>query len=158
MIGIRRRTSLPLLALLLPLAAALAGCGGGHKTPAEPAGVDALQIAAISPPSGSTLTGATTVNFAATLDFGLASSGSGMIVLSVEDQNGRLLNAGNQPTTVVPQGTGTVSMAATVVLPVSGVTQLQLSFALVPSAPFATSVAAVATYPVAPAPPPLTPG
>jgi hypothetical protein len=136
------------IAAAVVLALAIAGCGSSHSSPVEPVGQDSIQIASLSPAAGTTLTAGTTVTFKAVLNFGLESSPGGVILVSVEDQNGRVLNAGNQPLVVLPGGAGTVTLSFQGAVPATGVSVLQLSFALMPSVPLPTPPTATAAYPV----------
>jgi hypothetical protein len=124
-----------------------AGCSGG-RSPSAPGGPDRISIAAISPAAGTTLAPGASVTFSATLDYVLSSSGAGSITLVVEDQDNRVLNPGNQVTTIVSQGAGSVKLTGQTTIPAAGVSLVRVFFPLVPSMAFSTQVVASAAYPV----------
>ncbi len=135
--------------LLIPALAALLGLAGcSNSSPSEPAGQDSIQIATLSPAPGTALHAGATASFKVVLNYGLVSSPTAMVVITATDQNGRILNSGNQPTTIVPEGVGTVSMSFQQALPATGVSQLQLIFSLQSSIPLITPPTATAAYPV----------
>jgi hypothetical protein len=133
------------LALLLTAAGALACTGGSTTTPGA---LNFLTIGSLSPPAGTSLAAGSTVSFSGTVGYLLDNSGAAAISLVIEDQSGVVLNPGNQVTTIVPEGQGSVTLATRFTIPTAGVSLIQLVFTLTPSAPFSTPTTAAASYPV----------
>jgi hypothetical protein len=140
------RLLLPAIACVLIVAFA-AGCGGSHS-PTEPGGVDTIAITSITPASGTRLAPGSNVTFSGTVRYELASAGTGIIVLVIEDQASRVLTTGAQPSAVVSRGQGTVSLSDSIVVPATGVSQVVVFFPLSPAGSTSTNIVATATYPV----------
>jgi hypothetical protein len=134
--------------LLLTLGAALC-CGGcGSSSPSSPS-PDILVISTLSPAAGTRLAPGSSVTFVGRVDYSLHSGGSATVSLVIEDQNGRVLDPGNQATSVVPGGQGSVQLTAPVFLvPASGVSEVQVVFVLTPNIGTPTPTDALAAYPV----------
>jgi hypothetical protein len=101
------------------------------------------------PPTGTPLQAGGTVTFTATLNFTLASADSGQIVIVIQDQNNQNLRAGGpQPAALVNRGTGTATLADSVVVPASGITSVRVIFPLVPQGATRTDILVSISYPV----------
>jgi hypothetical protein len=138
----------PLRALALVAAAGLAlGCGGG-SSPSDVGGPDIVTIATIAPAAGTVLAPGSKVAFDAGISYVLNSAGAAAIVMTVEDQSGRLLNADSEVTTIVSRGTGSVRFTDQVTMPATGASAVRVLFTLSPTPPVAPPVLASASYPI----------
>jgi hypothetical protein len=102
------------------------------------------------PLAGTPLQASETVTFTATLAYTLATADSGQIVIVIQDQNDRKLQqlGRAQPAAVVSKGTGTLTLADTIMIPASGVSSVRVIFPLVPAGATRTEVLVSVSYPV----------
>jgi hypothetical protein len=137
-----------LRALALAMAAGLAlGCGRG-SSPSDTSGPDIVIIATIAPPDGTVLAPGGKVTFDAGISYLLNSAGAAAIVMTVEDQSGRVLNPDSEVTTIVSRGTGSVRFTDQVTVPATGASTVRVLFTLSPTPPVSPPVLASASYPV----------
>ncbi len=142
----KKRFLIVLLLILLIVVAAAAGCNSNSST--APAVPNFLAIASISPPAGSKLAPGSSASFGANITYMLNNAGSATLTLVFADQNGNPLNAGNQPTTIVPAGQGSATLTGQIVVPATGVTSLQVLFQLTANTGMSAPTVVSATYPV----------
>ena len=134
----------------------LGACGGSPAgptaTPAStpPPATDAVSVGSIVPPAGTPLQASETVTFTATLNYTLSSAESGQIVIAIQDQSDRNLQqlGRPQPASLVSRGTGTATLADSIVVPASGVTSVRVFFPLIPMGATRTDVVVSVSYPV----------
>ena len=137
------------LALAL-VAASAAGCWWHSST--EPDERDSIVVTSASPPSGTRLAPGSAVTFTANVNYQLRSNSvladdRGTLIMDIDDQNSRDLDT--EVVKTVGHGQGSTSLADRLVVPSSGVSQVQVVVELTPdgfNSPTVTSVAA--TYPV----------
>ena len=134
----------------------LGACGGSPAgptatpAPTPPPATDAVSVGSIVPPAGTPLQASETVTFTATLNYTLASAESGQIVIAIQDQSDRNLQqlGRPQPAALVSRGTGTATLADSIVVPASGVTSVRVFFPLIPMGATRTDVVVSVSYPV----------
>lgn len=99
----------------------LAACGS--ETPTQPSG-DWIDLNALSPAGGATLTAGERVTFTATVTCTVVSTDGGMVALVLGDQGNRSLYGAGEPTpmSTLPRGTTTVTLSGTITVPPSGST------------------------------------
>ena len=137
------------LALAL-VAASTTGCWWHSST--EPDERDSIVATSASPPSGTRLAPGSAVTFTANVNYQLRSNcvladDRGTLIMDIDDQNGRDLDI--EVVKTVGHGQGSTSLADRLVVPSSGVSQVQVVVGLIPdglNSPTVTSVAG--TYPV----------
>jgi len=112
--------------------------------------MDAVSLGSLAPAAGTPLQATQTVMFTATLNYTLASAESGQIVIVIQDQSSRSLQPRGrpQPAAVVTKGTGTATLADSIVVPASGVSSVRVFFPLIPSGASRTDVVVSVSYPV----------
>lgn len=119
--------------LVLGMALA-AGCSDGGSSPTEPSPtIDSAVLETVSPPAGTLLTAGSQVVIRGRIRYTLASTGSGTVVLVIQDQNGRSLVTGPQPSASIARGGGTVELTYTLQIPATGVSSVDAIFPLFPS-------------------------
>ena len=142
---------LQLLSLALALAAAsTTGCWWHSST--EPDERDSVVVTSASPASGTRLAPGSAVTFTANVNYLLRSDSAfgdnrGTLVMDIDDQNGRDIDT--EVVKTVEHGQGSTSLADRLVVPSSGVSQVQVIVELIPdgfNSPTVTSAAG--TYPV----------
>jgi len=140
----------PVPARRLQLAAALAvlalAAGAGcSKTPSSP-DFDAIVITSITPAVGTPLAPGSTVAFSGNVSYSLVSASSGTIALIFEDQNGIVLNPTSQASVAIKGGDSFTTLADHLTVPATGVTQVQVIFAVLPTGANGTSTTAQVNY------------
>jgi hypothetical protein len=101
------------------------------------------------PVSGTTLQLGQTVAFSGKPSYFLASADSGTVVMVIQDQNNRTLQASSgQPTAVVARGSGDVTLTQTITLPADGITVVNVFFLLAPTGSTSTRASVRLSYPV----------
>jgi hypothetical protein len=135
----------------------LAACGSGSPTaptatpaPTPVPAMDAVSVGSLAPAAGTPLQASQTVMFTATLNYTLGSAESGQVVIVIQDQSGRSLQPPGrpQPAAVIAKGTGTATLADSIVVPASGVSSVRVFFPLIPSGASRTDVVVSVNYPV----------
>jgi hypothetical protein len=132
------------------LALAAAGCGS-TPTPTTPAPVvvpdSVSSIVGLSPVLGTTLAPGQAVTFTGTAGYALNSAGTGGLVMVIQDQANRALQA-TQPNAQVVKGSGEATLSQTITLPATGITGVRLFFVLLPTGATNTISNVAVTYSV----------
>ena len=144
---VSRASILPMTVLL---ALTAAGCGS-TPTPTMPGPVAAADsvssITGLSPALGTTLAPGQVVTFTGTAGYALNSAGTGVVVMVIQDQANRGLQA-TQPNAQVVKGLGEATLTQTIALPATGVTSVRLFFSLLPTGATSTASNVAVSYPV----------
>ena len=129
---------------------AVAGCGGSPAapTPSATATDGITNLTGMVPVSGTTLQLGQTVTFSGKPSYFLASADSGAVVMVIQDQDNRTLQAGVQPTAVVAKGSGDVTLTQTITLPADGITVVNVFFLLAPTGSTSIRSSVRLSYPV----------
>lgn len=104
-------------------------------------------ITDLVPLLGTKLLHGQTVTFTGTAGYSLNSADSGQVVFVIEDQTNTVLNT-SQPSAAVAKGSGQVTLSQSITLPDTGVTSVQVFFALAPTGATSTHAAVRLTYQV----------
>jgi hypothetical protein len=145
------RSALAGIATIVVVCLAVAGCGSSPAAPTSltPARDSVSSVVNMSPSPGTALQLGQTVTFTGTPGYSLATADSGTVVMIIQDQANRILQApGTQPSAAVGKGSGQVTLSQTISLPGEGVTSVRVFFALVTPAATSTNAAVAMTYPV----------
>jgi hypothetical protein len=105
--------------IMLVILAATMACGS--DTPTTPTS-DWIELNALTPPSGTTLTAGERVTFTATVTCTVVSSDGGTVGLVLMDQGNRNVGSTPQPFSTLPKGNKTVTLTDSITVPVSGST------------------------------------
>jgi hypothetical protein len=134
----------------------LCACGGGSPaapptTPpptTTPPAADTLSVAAVTPAQGTVLILDDPISFNVTVSYALNSAASGRITLAVQDETGRTLQGGAQPSVAVTRGAAMGSISDRVSLPARGITRVDVILSLVPDGTTTPSARATVSYSV----------
>ncbi|HEY3122374.1 MAG TPA: hypothetical protein VGL15_17240 [Vicinamibacteria bacterium] len=133
----------------------LTACGGYSPAPMPtppptttlPA-ADAMSLATITPVQGTVLILDDPISFSATASYALNSAASGRITLAVQDETGRVLQGGAQPSVQVQRGSATATLTDRVNLPARGITRVDVVLTLLPDGAAAATARVVMSYSV----------
>jgi len=110
-------------------------------------GENAAVLEQLDPAPGTVLQPGTPVTIAGRIRYALTSTSSGQLLMVVQDQGTDLLQF-PQPSVAITAGGGTISMTDTIEIPATGVSKVQVFFALQPSGANGTTTVTSAYYPV----------
>lgn len=145
---------------ILAVAILAAGCGGSPTsaavtptpTVATPAPTvaanDSIQVNAMVPTPGTTLTRGDTVTFTATVKYTLATADTGNIFLILENQDEQLIQNGPQANAPITRGDGEVTVSQTLEIPRTGVSAVKVFIAMFPTGTTRTQAFASVTFQV----------
>jgi hypothetical protein len=141
--------SAPVASVVLA-AAWLTACGDDSPadTVPDPVG-DSVVIAAITPATSTILSPGERIDFAAVVSYTLATADSGRLTLTVRDQQDRnLLPSGTPEEFAVVRGTNRFNVAQSLLVPLSGVTEVRVTLSLFPGASTQTNTIVAVSYQV----------